>query len=214
MSAFTSFVSGRRTKWIVLAFWLAVAVLIGPLANKLQGAQKNDPTSCLPGKAESTKVLDLEKRFPGGETAPAVVIYRRDSGLTRADLAKATADWCAIQRMGLKGTPPPLAGPCPPPAPVVPILGQAQPLQQSRWSPPIPSRDGKAVLYSVPITAGGDSTALIDDVDAIREQVGEGGGGLDVKVTGAPDSPPTRSRSSTTSTRRCCCGPRSSWPSF
>jgi putative drug exporter of the RND superfamily len=33
---------GRWTKWVVLAFWIAVVAAAGPLAGKLNGAQKND----------------------------------------------------------------------------------------------------------------------------------------------------------------------------
>ena len=37
--------SGRRTKWFVLAFWLIVIVLLGSLAGKLMGAEKNDASA-------------------------------------------------------------------------------------------------------------------------------------------------------------------------
>ena len=44
------------------------------------------------------------------------------------------------------------------------------------------------MIYGIPINASGGSQQaaqhLIDDVDAIRAQVGEGQDGLDVKVTG------------------------------
>ncbi len=54
---------GRRTKWAVLVFWLIVVAVLGPLAGKLTGAEKNDASAWLPAKAESTKVLDLQSRF-------------------------------------------------------------------------------------------------------------------------------------------------------
>ena len=54
-----SLVSGRVTKWIILAFWVVVFGVVGPLSGKLMGAEKNDSKNWLPGKAESTKVLDL-----------------------------------------------------------------------------------------------------------------------------------------------------------
>jgi len=49
---------GRRTKYLVLLFWLVVVAAAGPLAGKLTGAEQNEAKSWLPGNAESTKVLD------------------------------------------------------------------------------------------------------------------------------------------------------------
>ena len=56
-------VCGRRTKWIVLAFWAAVIFFMGPLAGKLTGVEKNDNSAWLPGGAEATQVIDLAARF-------------------------------------------------------------------------------------------------------------------------------------------------------
>ena len=39
---------GRWSKWLVLGFWLVVFVVAGPLAGKLNSAQKNDASSWLP----------------------------------------------------------------------------------------------------------------------------------------------------------------------
>ena len=92
VSAVASMPSGRRAKWIVLAFWLIVVVAAGPLFGKLMGAEKNDAKSWLPANAESTKVLDLQSHFQSPNVFPAVVVYDRASGLTAADRAKAAAD--------------------------------------------------------------------------------------------------------------------------
>jgi RND superfamily putative drug exporter len=51
---------GRRTKWMVLVFWLIVAAVAGSLSGKLTGAEKNDAQSWLPARAESTQVLKLQ----------------------------------------------------------------------------------------------------------------------------------------------------------
>src|SRR5690242_10734181 len=84
-------VSGRRTKWVVLALWVVVFAIAGPLAGKLNGVEKNDNSVWLPGSAEATKVLDEQRPFQAQQTA-AIVVYERKSGLTDADLRKATAD--------------------------------------------------------------------------------------------------------------------------
>ena len=113
MGRLASIVSGRRTKWLILLFWIVVGGVVAPFANKLEKAEKNEASSYLPGSAESTKVLDIEKRLQGGNIASAVVVYERDTGLTPSDLARAGSDYCTLQRLGLKGELPPPPGPCP-----------------------------------------------------------------------------------------------------
>ncbi len=88
----TAFICGRRTKWVVVAFWLLVVVALGSLAGKLQGAEKNDASSYLPGSAESTQELNEQAAFQSKNYNPALVVYVRDSGVTAADIAKARAD--------------------------------------------------------------------------------------------------------------------------
>ncbi len=159
---FFGIVAGRRSKWIVLVLWLLVGGLISSYANKLESVTKNEQSSYLPGTAESTKVLDLLKRFPTADTVPAVIVYHREGGLTEADRAKIAADAAAIEALGLKT-----------------VLGV---------TPSPPSPDGHAELLIVPIKIADDTDAgkiLIDDVKAIRGQVEPGSsGGLDVAVTG------------------------------
>ncbi len=87
-----AFICGRRTKWVVVAFWLLVVVALGSLAGKLQGAEKNDASSYQPGSAESTQELNEQAAFQSKNYNPALVVYVRDSGVTAADIAKARAD--------------------------------------------------------------------------------------------------------------------------
>jgi RND superfamily putative drug exporter len=84
--------SGRRTKWLILVFWLIVVAALGPLASKLTNAEKNDAQAWLPAKAESTQVLKLQSSFQPPNLFLGVVVYSRPSGLTAADKAKAAAD--------------------------------------------------------------------------------------------------------------------------
>ena len=44
------------------------------------------------GDAESTHALTATEELQGGELAPAVIVYERDSGLTPADFAKIRED--------------------------------------------------------------------------------------------------------------------------
>src|SRR5262245_46448746 len=97
-------VCGRRSKWVVLVFWLVIVGVAGPLAGKLTGAQKNDNSSWLPGNAEATQVVELQKKFQSEDTAPAVIVYERTSGMTEADLKKVNDDVKAVA--GIDGTGP------------------------------------------------------------------------------------------------------------
>jgi putative drug exporter of the RND superfamily len=87
-----AFICGRRTKWVIVAFWILVVVALGSLAGKLQGAEKNDASSYLPGSAESTQELNEQAAFQSKNYNPALVVYVRDTGVTAADIAKANAD--------------------------------------------------------------------------------------------------------------------------
>jgi RND superfamily putative drug exporter len=150
--------AGRRSKWVVVVFWLIVAALtLGP-SGLLSGAEKNDAVSWLPGGAESTKVIQASERFQPKDEVPTVVVYERAGGVTPQDLAAVTAQ---VQKFGALG-------------PVDhPPVG------------PIPSTDGMALQVVVPINAGSagwDSlTAAVNDMRAIT---GGGPAGLAVHFTG------------------------------
>ncbi|HSO53969.1 MAG TPA: MMPL family transporter, partial [Actinomycetes bacterium] len=153
--------AGRWSKWVVVLAWVAIAVALGPLGGRLTSVQKNDTVSYLPRHAESTRVNAELQRFPDAKQVTAVVVYRRDSGLTPADRARAEADRAALARR---------------------LLGGAQ-------APPLAtSPDGKALVLSLPLPTTGTTTEagkqLVDMVDQIRSLVGHGSGGLRVAVTG------------------------------
>ncbi|HEY2442300.1 MAG TPA: MMPL family transporter [Streptosporangiaceae bacterium] len=151
--------SGRRAKWAVLAFWLIVVVVAGPLSGKLTGAEKNDSSSWLPAKAESTKVLDIQSRFQSPNIFAGVVVYDRPSGLTSADRAKALAD--AHQFAGV--------------AHVVP--GQVQ--------GPFFAKDGKAVETIVPINLGAKGwNAASDAATSLRTIARAHADGLATHIAG------------------------------
>jgi putative drug exporter of the RND superfamily len=86
--------AGRRAKWVVFLVWLvAVFLSFGTnLPGKFTDAEDNESTSFLPGDAESTEVLTKAEALQGGELAPAVIVYRRQGGLTASDRSKITED--------------------------------------------------------------------------------------------------------------------------
>jgi RND superfamily putative drug exporter len=92
MTRLVSIICGRRSKYLVVAFWVLVVVALGSLAGKLQGAEKNDSSAYLPSSAESTQELNEQNLFQSQNLNPALVVYVRAGGVTRADMAKANAD--------------------------------------------------------------------------------------------------------------------------
>ena len=79
--------TGRVTKWIVLAAWLALFAGLGSLSPKLVDVQDNEASSWLPGSAESTKVLEELSDTVDPNDIPTLIIYNRPSGLTDDDFA-------------------------------------------------------------------------------------------------------------------------------
>jgi RND superfamily putative drug exporter len=151
--------SGRRTKWAVLVFWLIVVAVMGPLAGKLMGAEKNDASSWLPSKAESTQVLNLQSRVQSPNVFPAVVVYERTSGLTAADRAKAASD---AQR-----------------------FRQISGAVSRQVVGPIFARDGKAIETLVPIDLGHNGwNAAGPAADRLRAISHSGAKGLASHVAG------------------------------
>ncbi len=103
--------TGRVTKWIVLAVWLIVVVVASGFAAKLTDVQNNEASSWLPSSAESTRALDKLEPFQDPDAIPTVVVYERDSGLTAADLAAAKQQAADFQQMdGVEGE---VVGPLP-----------------------------------------------------------------------------------------------------
>src|SRR3954449_8624965 len=99
MGRFLTFPAGRRAKFVVAAVFFVVTVIVGGLfAGKFEDAQDNETVSFLPGKAESVKSLEAVKRFPGGELAPAVIVYERRGGLTAADRQRIRAARAKLNR--------------------------------------------------------------------------------------------------------------------
>ncbi len=160
MSKLLTLASGRRTKWIVAVVWLLIflGVNAAGLPAKYTDAQENESTSFLPGDAESTKALQAVEDLQGGETAAAVAVYQRESGLTAADRAVMAED-----RKNFNAD----------------LPRATQPL-----SAPIPSRDGTTALMSAVITGDGQSDTILDPVDQLRDEVSDPGNGLQAKVTG------------------------------
>jgi RND superfamily putative drug exporter len=107
--------TGPVTKWLVLGFWVLVLVgataFAGPFGSKLTGVQSNEASSWLPQNAESTRALDRLTAFQDPNALPTVVVYEKQSGLSRSDLAAMAAQLADFRRLpGVTGK---VVGPIP-----------------------------------------------------------------------------------------------------
>ncbi|MFD9127639.1 MMPL family transporter [Kitasatospora sp. NPDC059571] len=149
---------GRRSKWVVLAVWVLLLFAAVPLAGKLNGAEDNEASSWLPGNAESTRVLNAQRSFFPTDTAQAVVVYQRPSGITVADRAEAVRDAAEFAR--------------------APHVGGAVVGPQL-------SADGQAMQTIVPIDIGARGfNDLKPAVDSLRATAAENSNGMSTHVTG------------------------------
>lgn len=121
---------------LLIIAWVAIAGVGGPYFGKIGEVSSNDQTSFLPASADATQVQQLQSRFVASDTLPAIVVYQRTSGLTRADLS-AISD--AV------GTVKSIAG-----------VGSV--------SPVVPSKDGQAAEVFVPIDAQADIGAAVSSL--------------------------------------------------
>ena len=195
---------------MVFLIWLAaIFIAAGPanLPGKFSDAEDNESTSFLPGDAESTEVLAKAETLQGGELAPAVIVYRREAGLTDADRQKITEDAGGLTekrfpavvadgataasggqsgdsaRGSSGGSGAPAGNPptgCA--GPTSPVPGQ--PSEYAPFVGPICSEDGKAAIVTAYLKGDGESESLLDPVQFWRDTVSDPGEGLDVKLTG------------------------------
>jgi putative drug exporter of the RND superfamily len=208
--------TGRRSKWVVFLIWLiGIFIAVGPaqLPTKFSDAENNESTSFLPGDAESTKTLTATEDLQGGELAPAVIVYSRQSGLTPADFTKIRDDVAKLTTKRFPGVIPDGAtaaaggeaggaseGPAPEGGQAPPESGQTSgqaegcggptteiPGQPGDYAPfvgPICSADGKAAIVTAYLKGDGEGDTILDPVDFWRDTVSDPGGGLEVKITG------------------------------
>jgi putative drug exporter of the RND superfamily len=164
MSALASFVSGRRTKWLVLAIWLVAAFAMGSVGSKLADVTTDETADFLPDDAESTEVQELLKeRFPGGETTIGLIVYKREGGLTEADRQRIAEDARNVDD-------------------AIPVTQPAQVPFEPDAPPGLVSENGDAA-YTI-VTVPLDFDRVADWGEESREVIGGSRDGLDVYVTG------------------------------
>ncbi len=137
-------------------FWLAVVAVAIPFASKIGSVETSGLTEFLPSGAPSTTAMQLDREFPSGRAPQAEIVFYRSSGLSARDMALAEN---AARRLKARmpraiGTPSHLL-----------------------YAP-----DRAAAVMSVPVL--GNENALQHTVDQMRGVLGNGTGGLEVRVTG------------------------------
>ncbi len=135
------------TRWLrigipvlLVLIWLVGGSIGGPYFGKVDEVATNDQSSFLPSSAESTQIQQRLAEFTGGESIPAVVVVTGEGKLTAAQLTEIDALTTTIS--GVEG------------------VGQL--------SPALPSDDGAAVQFFVPISTTGN---VADTVAAVRSAI-------------------------------------------
>src|SRR5438067_8666671 len=137
-------------RWLLPALltvgWLAAGVFAVPYIGKLTQVTSNDPSTFLPSGAESTDVQQIQESFAQHRLLVTVVVFARESGLTKADSAAIEAKAAELAKTpGLDG----------------------------QATPPIPATDGKAAQVILPVS-GKDPFQAGEDVKRIREMLPAG----------------------------------------
>ena len=167
LRSFARAAAGPRTKWVVVAVWIALAGVFGALGMKLPDRvddQVATPSS-LPADAPTAEIARvLDERFEGGDTALTLVVYRRDGSLQPADRERILRDARAAAEV--EGT-----------AQVIPPFGPG-------GQPELISPDRAVAVTAVPLLAKRteDRTEALDEIRQLTES--GAGGGLSVRVTG------------------------------
>jgi RND superfamily putative drug exporter len=165
MRSLARFVTGRRTKWVVVVAWLLLVAALSPLGGKLTDATDDRTESALPSNAQSKDVLEkLNADFPSGQTAEGLIVYDRPGGLTPRDRVKIRTDARRAQaELPLRGRP------SLPFAPGKPLHSQV-------------SESGRLAYTTLEVP--NDDKKVADWGKDLRDITGDGAGGLKVYVTG------------------------------
>ncbi|MFJ6953783.1 efflux RND transporter permease subunit, partial [Micromonospora aurantiaca (nom. illeg.)] len=158
MSLFTRVVRGRLAAWLTLAAALVVGVVAFGLPKPDNPAPVSD--TGLSVEWQSTQVERLQEQLPSKDAQTALVV------VSRADRAPLSgADRSVLDGLG----------------------GELSSLAASgRVSPAQVSPDGTVALVAVPLSTEGGPSAVVDEVEKLREAVGDLPGELTVEVTGGP----------------------------
>ncbi|WP_348786743.1 MMPL family transporter [Leifsonia sp. NPDC080035] len=157
--------SSTSTRWLrvvvpvlLILVWLVLAGFGGPTFGKLSGVSSNDQAAFLPASAESTTVQDWQKRFTDSNAIPAIVVVQADAKIPASDLARYAQ---LGERLGeVDGVQKPESG------------------QATSVAGPIPSEDGKAIEFIVPIADSDEVKTVVADLRGVlKDELPDGAQG-------------------------------------
>ncbi|TDQ02764.1 MULTISPECIES: MMPL family transporter [unclassified Leifsonia] len=135
---------------VLVLIWLVLAGIGGPTFGKLSGVSSNDQAAFLPASAESTEVQDWQKRFTDSGSIPAIVVVEADEAIPKSELGTTYAD-LGTKLGGVDGVEPAPEG------------------QPTSVAGPIPSEDGRAVEYIVPISDSDELKTVVADLRTVAD---------------------------------------------
>ncbi|MCI0158121.1 MMPL family transporter [Leifsonia shinshuensis] len=146
--------SGRPSLWLrivvptaLILIWLVLAGIGGPTFGKLSGVSSNDQAAFLPASAESTEVQAWQKRFTDSDAVPAIVVVQSDTAIPKSGLAAYSE--LATKLGAVEGVQ------APEPGATTSVAG------------PIPSADGRAVQFIVPVADTNHVKTVVADLRSV-----------------------------------------------
>src|SRR4051794_14851916 len=155
---------GRRSRWIVIATWLVLAIGLGWLQPKLQSKAADESETFRARGAESTRVHELlERTFPEGHWSTSVVAYVAKQGAIQSVAGRVSQDVTTI--CGAPQLPDLVAVP----APGGVACGDPGHTQRSETTvSPFSSDDPQTMLLLSVLNGRDDTDSLVRDVSALR----------------------------------------------
>ncbi len=132
----------RWLRWtapaIVVLAWLGVGAVGGPTFGELDSVLDTDRASFLPASAQSTKVEEIQAKFRDSKAIPAIIVIESDNRIPSDRYREY--------------------------APLTSGLQSVAGIQDNAVAGPIPSQDGLAVQFIVPISATGDIKGVVAEL--------------------------------------------------
>jgi putative drug exporter of the RND superfamily len=176
---------GKRTRWVVIGLWIALAVGLSFAAPQLASLYDQSATSSI-GNQESVRAGKLlQAAFPGGSknAVPAIIVFSDPNGLTTQDYQRIDTVTCWLLSAAQRAT-----YHCAADAQAVTrpadIGSVVAPLTLPQARSQLLSSDGATLTVIATINAPtNDPTTIVEQVRAYTHQF-DGVDGLRVKVTG------------------------------
>jgi len=149
--------TSRRTKWVMLGFWIVVMVVAMKPASELTSVQENDAINWLPGDAEATEAFQKMEAFQDPDAVMTVMVYEAEEGITEADMQKISEDTTQVLEIDRVG---------------------------DEVQGPFPSEDGQAVTVTYVIDLGDNGWEEAVDVVKEMREIGNADTTMSAYVTG------------------------------